>query len=89
MEREDEQPGFDCDAYGPAGREARALCFLAEPGTRVCASQAACREAMTAERERVYGRIGELAAGGDPVGIYLAGVFTGPGQILRGGDTGG
>ena len=81
--------GWDCEAYGPDGREAGALCFLAgEAGTRVCASRAACSEAMTAERQRVFSRINELAAAGDPVCAYLAEEFSEPGQILGGGKGG-
>jgi hypothetical protein len=67
-----------------------ALCFTAgELNARVCVSQAACREAVAAERKRVWRRINELAAGGDPAGESLAGEFTGPGQLLGGGDDGG
>jgi len=77
---------WDCEAYGPDGRKFGALCFLAEPGERVCASQAACHEAMDGERRRVYRRIQEMAAADDPAGAELADVFTDPGQILGGGD---
>lgn len=76
---------FDCTAYGRYGREANALCFLAGPGKRVCGSLDECREAMTAERLRLSGRIGEMAASGDPLGEYLAGEFTDPSQLLGGG----
>jgi hypothetical protein len=65
------------------------LCFFAEVNARVCASQAACSETMAAERQRVWRRINELAAGGDATGEFLAGEFTDPGQILGGGDAGG
>jgi hypothetical protein len=78
---------WDCDAYGPDGRELGALCFMAGgPGKRTCASQDACREAMGAERRRVFRRINEMAAEGNPVGEYLAEEFTDPSQILGGGE---
>jgi len=76
---------WDCTAYGPEGREFGAMCFLAaDLGKRVCTSQDACREAMGAERRRVYQRINELAAHGNPDMADLAEVFTDPGQILGG-----
>ncbi len=81
--------GWDCEAYGPDGREAGALCFFAsELGIRVCDSQERCHRAMLAERQRVFRRISERAAQGDPDMAYLAEVFTGPSQILGGGDAG-
>ena len=68
-------------------RDVGALCFFAgELGKRVCASQAECREAMAAERQRVFRRINERAALGDPDMAYLADVFTNPGQMLGGED---
>ena len=76
---------WDCDAYGPDGREAGALCFLAvELNTRVCTSHAECTAAMTAERRRVFQRIQDGAARGDPDMVYLAGEFTSPEQLLGG-----
>lgn len=78
---------WDCDAYGPEAREFGALCFFTgEPGPRVCPSLAVCREAMTAERQRVFSRISELAAAGDPVAAYLAEEFPRPEMILGGGQ---
>ena len=80
---------FDCDAYGPDGREVGALCFLSgELNTRVCASHAECTAAMTAERQRVFQRIQDGAARGDPDMVYLAGEFTSPEQLLGGGQAG-
>lgn len=77
---------FDCDAYGPEGREVGALCFFAGGlGERVCISRAQCVQRMDAERRRLFTRIQKLAAAGDPVGLYLAGSFTDPGQLLGGG----
>ena len=80
------QEHWDCGAYGPEGREFGVRCFFAEAGERVCASQDECRDAMAAERQRVFHRIQELAAAGDPVGVDLAEAFTDPSQILGGGQ---
>lgn len=74
-----------CEAYGPEGRAVEALCFFAEPGSRTCPSLSACHEAMTAERRRVWQRIQDGAARGEPDMVYLAGEFTGAEQILGGG----
>jgi hypothetical protein len=84
-----EQPGagqWQCEAYGDAAAEIGALCFLAgaDLGTRVCNSPAECHQVMESERGRVYDRITQLAAAGDPVGVFLAGEFTAPDQLLGG-----
>lgn len=87
-----EDPGNDwpCEAYGPKGRELGALCFVSgEPGKRACASRDECHRVMTAERERVFQRIQEGAAAGDPDMVYLAGEFTRPGQLLGGAEAAG
>jgi hypothetical protein len=42
---------------------------------------------MAAERQRVFARIQELAADGDEVGIYLAGEFASPEDLLGGSET--
>jgi hypothetical protein len=76
---------FDCDAYGPEGREAGALCFFAATGKRTCSSLTVCRERMTAERQRVWQRIQEGAARGEPDMVYLASEFTAAEQLLGGG----
>jgi hypothetical protein len=76
--------GFDCDAYGPKGREVGALCFFAPSGKRDCASLEACRERMAAERQRVWQHIQDGAARGDPDMVALAEEFTGPEQLLGG-----
>lgn len=79
---------WDCEAYGPEGTKVGALCFLsADLGARVCRTEGECRDQMAGERQRVFGRIGELAAAGDPVGEFLAAEFTSPDQLL-GGDEG-
>ncbi len=75
---------WDCDAYGPEGRAMDALCFFADPGERRCGTAEMCRTLLAAERRRVFDRIGELATDGDPIGVYLAGEFTHPEQLLGG-----
>lgn len=75
---------FDCDAYGPEGRAVAALCFFAGSGKRTCVSLAECREKMAAERLRVWRRIQEGAARGDPDMVYLASEFTAAEQLLGG-----
>jgi hypothetical protein len=76
-------PGdWDCTAYGPEVRAAGALCFFAELNERVCASPEECRSSMAAERQRVFRRISELSAAGDPTGVFLEGEFSNPGQLL-------
>lgn len=74
-----------CEAYGPEGVEVGALCFFAgDLGGRVCASAGVCHERMADERRRVFQRINELAAAGDPVMEHLAGEFPAPGDLLDG-----
>lgn len=76
---------WDCEAYGPEAAEVGALCFVSgKTGERVCANLDECHEVMAAERQRVFRRINELAAGGDEAGIYLSGEFAGPEQLLGG-----
>ena len=78
---------WDCEAYGPEPAKIGALCFLSgDLGKRVCADPSECHTAMTAERQRVYGRISELAAAGSPWATYLAEAFGRPGQLLGGED---
>jgi hypothetical protein len=79
-------PGqWDCDAYGPEGTLAGALCFFAGGlGTRVCTSPEECREKMATERQRLWQRIQDRAARGDPDMVHLAAEFTGPEQLLGG-----
>jgi len=77
---------WDCEAYGPDGEAVGALCFIAgELGERVCPDVEACHRTMAGERGRVYDRIQALAAAGDEMGVFLAGEFTSPEQILGGG----
>ncbi len=76
---------WDCEGQPPGGSAIGALCFIAELGVRVCDSPAACARAMTAARQRLYARISELAAAGDPVGAYLEQEFPGPPALWAGG----
>jgi hypothetical protein len=81
-----ELPGtlsWDCEAYGPPAGIGYALCFFAEPGERECASVAVCHSRMAAERLRVFNRIQEMAAAGDPDAVYLAGEFSSSEQLLN------
>jgi hypothetical protein len=74
-----------CEAYNEGAAEHGALCFVAaELGTRLCPSQTRCKAVMVAERQRIYGRIQELAAAGDTAAIFLAAEFTSPDQLLGG-----
>ncbi len=78
---------WDCQAYGPEGTTIGALCFFSpELGSRVCCTQGECQDRLNVERRLVFDRIQDMAAAGDPVGEYLAGEFTTPGQILGGGQ---
>ncbi|MET0701692.1 MAG: hypothetical protein ABWY93_18735 [Mycobacterium sp.] len=76
---------WDCQAYGPEGADIGALCFLAGGlHERVCLSVGQCHAEMAVERVRVFNRIQELAAAGDPVAIELAQDITSPDQLLNG-----
>ena len=78
------EPGWDC----PALREASALCFFADQGTRNCATAEECAASVAAARQVLFQRMNELAAHkpDDQVWGYLAETFTSPGQLLGGGD---
>lgn len=77
---------WHCGAYGRDGLVLGALCFRAPMDERVCASKQECADTMAAERVRIWHRIRELAAEGDPTGVVLAAVFERPEQILAGPD---
>jgi hypothetical protein len=79
---------WSCEAYGPDGAEVGALCFVAEPGQRACADASECARTMAPERQRLFGRMQEMAAAGDETGVYLAGEFTSPDQLLGGAGDG-
>lgn len=87
MTTDQPDPGqWDCDAYGPGGRDFGALCFMAGgPGERMCPSLAACLETMTAERQRVWERLQNLKQEGHPFFAGLADMFPSPDTILGGG----
>jgi hypothetical protein len=79
--------GWACEAYGPEAAAAGALCFVAEPGQRVCADPQECARTLAAERRRVFRRIQELSAtdgAAGEAGAYLETVFTNPDQLLGG-----
>jgi hypothetical protein len=86
VEAEGATAAWSCEAYGPEAAGAGALCFASEPGTRACATQAACHRVMAAERRRVFRRISEGAASGDQTMAFLEGEFSSPEQILGGGQ---
>ncbi|HWD80118.1 MAG TPA: hypothetical protein VG497_14580 [Kribbella sp.] len=78
--------GWDCDAYGPDLPPGLGdLCFYDQ--IERCTSEAQCHLRMAGERQRVFRRINELAAAGDPTGEFLAGEFTNPSQLLGADDT--
>lgn len=80
-------PPWPCEAYGPDGAGFGALCFVSgELGRRVCDDPAECHQVMTAERQRVFRRISEMAADGSETGVLLEGEFTSPKQLLGGGE---
>lgn len=79
--------GWHCEAYGPEVAEVGAVCFVSgELGKRVCGHLDECQEVMAAERRRVFRRISELAATGDPAMAFLEEEFTNPEQLLGGGQ---
>lgn len=79
--------GWDCTAYGAKGTAVGALCFFSEDlGGRVCGTATECADRMAGERVRLFDRIGELAAAGDPAGKVLAQEFSSPDELLGGAD---
>lgn len=74
---------FPCEAYGQEGLELGITCFLAVDA-RVCESAAVCHTVMTAERQRTWNRISELAAAGHPDMQYLLEEFPTPDGLLGG-----
>ena len=56
---------WPCEAYGPEGVAHGVLCFFSpELGQRACGTLDECRGRLAPERERVVGRIAELAESG-------------------------
>jgi hypothetical protein len=73
-----------CEAYGDDGADVGARCFVSGAlGVRSCESRQVCAGVMADERRRVYRRMQELAATGDPVMVDLAAEFTRPDQLLN------
>ena len=82
-----EAVAWTCEAYGPDGVDVGAVCFFTgQLHHRICGSQDECSRRMAAERQRVFDRIHEAAAAGDPTAAFLAGEFTSPDQLLGGGQ---
>lgn len=75
--------GWNCTAYGP-DLPMPDPCFF--EAVQVCGSLDECRRRMKAERQRVFDRIQERAAAGDPAFTYLAAEFTSPEQLLNAED---
>jgi hypothetical protein len=67
-----------CSAYGP---EVPVACFF--EAQSACASLDECHRRMKAERQRVFHRINELAAGGDPFWANLEQEFPSPSGLLN------
>jgi len=81
--------GWECEAYGPGGREMGAACFIAgAPGVRVCATAADCARVCAAERVRIWDRMTYLAAHGEAderaLWASILGEISGPDDLLRG-----
>jgi hypothetical protein len=86
---QDAAPDWVCEAYGPEMAELGHVCFFAhQENTRVCPSQAICREAMRAKRQDIFRRISELAAAGHPEMEFLEGEFSSPDQIQNADEEG-
>lgn len=71
--------GWDCEAYGPdlPGE----MCFF--EATSRCGTEGECRDRMAGERQRVFRRIQELGAHGDPVWADLSEDFANPDELLN------
>jgi hypothetical protein len=78
---------WDCEAYGPEGTRIGALCFFGGEGERHCVDPEDCHQALTIERQRVFGVIQEGAAKGNPDMEYFARAFTSPEQLLGGSES--
>lgn len=78
-------PGKDwhCVAYGEDGGS---WCFMQEVGPP-CAALSICTELMAVERQRVWQKIQEGAATGDPDMKYLDENISGPDELLGGSNT--
>ena len=70
--------GWFCVAYGPELPES---CFFEQAGP-ACVDLGQCEQRMKVERQRVFRRMQELAAHGDPVWADLADEFASPEDLL-------
>lgn len=78
---------WECEAYGDGAMAVGAWCFRSPAvGQRVCGDREACATFMHGERRRVFQRMQELAAQGEPTAVELVGLFTSPDQLLGGPD---
>jgi hypothetical protein len=76
--------GFACAAYGDDLPDALGdLCFFEGAIGRKCWTRGECESRMGEERQRVFQRINELAAKGDPDMAFLADEFSSPDQLLN------
>ena len=75
--------GWDCEAYGPKGREHGSLCFVSPHGKRACWSADECAVVVAGERRQMARR--RRFEGGDPIVEWLAGEVTDPSRLLRAG----
>lgn len=77
--------GWPCEAYGVLGLQVGARCFIAaQLHTRDCTGPAECAAIMQDARRKLFRRLQELAATGDPVAVALAAEFSDPSQLLGG-----
>ncbi|MFE3105212.1 hypothetical protein [Nocardia tengchongensis] len=82
----DPEDTWPCEAYGLEGLALGLRCFFSENGHRLCGAAEECHGRMVAARQRLNSRMNELAANGDPTGVYLAERFTHPEQLLGGSE---
>lgn len=75
---------WTCPAYGPEGVRVGAVCFFGRPGERSCLSEIQCRLSLSAERDRVWTRINELADAGEQEFVFLRKSIGGPDELLGG-----
>lgn len=81
-----EDDSWDCEAYGPLGRQVGARCFIAGGAGLRCADQETCAGYMQQERERIWHVIHDGARNGDQTMAYLALAFPTPDSLLNAAD---